>query len=143
MDKSLDQPVRGRAGGLCEYCHAPESFYPERFQIDHVIARQHGGPTEAENLALCCLTCNLRKGPNISSLDPADGRLVPLFHPRRDDWNEHFRWRGPSVAGTSPVGRATAALLVMNAPARLVVREALIEEGVFPPPGDAAEAAPG
>lgn len=43
MDKGLDQAVRTRARGLCEYCHAPQAFYPERFQIDHIVARQHGG----------------------------------------------------------------------------------------------------
>jgi hypothetical protein len=136
MDRATERLVRERAGGLCEYCHAPQSAYPERFQIDHVIARQHDGPTEPANLALCCLDCNLHKGPNISSRDPIGGAMIRLFDPRTDRWNDHFQWDGPVAVGLTPIGRATVRLLAMNRPNRVVVREALIAEGIFPPPGD-------
>jgi hypothetical protein len=36
----------------------------------------------------------------------------------------------------TPIGRATAALLEINRPPRVTVRQALIEEKVFPPLGD-------
>jgi HNH endonuclease len=52
MDKLLDQFVRQRAGDRCEYCLIPQSEREFRFQIDHVIARQHRGATLPENLAL-------------------------------------------------------------------------------------------
>ena len=136
MDHATEQAVRSRARGLCEYCHALQTFYPERFQIDHIIARQHRGETAMENLALCCLECNLRKGPNIASIDPQSLARVDLFHPRRDIWNEHFLWRLGLLVGVTPVGRATVALLDINRPPRLAVRLALIEEGVFPPADD-------
>jgi hypothetical protein len=121
---------------MCEYCHALQAFYPERFQIDHIIAKQHGGATSLQNLALCCLECNRRKGPNLSGIDPSTNILAHLFDPRRDIWNEHFRWDGPVLLGLTPKGRATVAVLDVNRRPRVLVRETLILEGVFPPTGD-------
>ena len=43
------------------------------------------GSDDESNLCLCCLRCNLKKGPNIASTDPEDQgeyRIVALFHPR-------------------------------------------------------------
>ncbi|MBI4600414.1 MAG: HNH endonuclease [Planctomycetes bacterium] len=76
--------------------------------------------------------CNLHKGPNIAGLDPHTGRLVRLFHPRRDAWADHFEWRGPLLLGRTPVGRVTVVVLAMNHPDQVTLREALIEEGAFP-----------
>jgi hypothetical protein len=46
MDVALTREVRARAGRACEYCRMPEAFYLTiPFPIDHIIARQHGGPT--------------------------------------------------------------------------------------------------
>jgi HNH endonuclease len=95
MDESLRREVRLRAGDRCEYCllkQAHEVLTP--FHIEHVIAIQHGGAGDDSNLALACAWCNLVKGPNIASLDPASGKLTRLFHPRRDHWEEHFRRGG-------------------------------------------------
>jgi hypothetical protein len=136
MDKALEREVRSRAGGLCQYCHAQQAYYPERFQIDHIVAIQHGGETASDNLALCCLECNRRKGPNIAAIDPESGRVVPLFHPLNDLWNRHFAWAGARAIGLTAKGRATIRLLEMNRAPRVMVRGALISEGVFPPPGD-------
>ena len=130
----LEKAVRERAHGLCEYCHASQTFYPERFQLDHIIARQHGGKTLSSNLALCCLECNRRKGPNIGSIDPQTGQRSDLFHPRENIWNEHFGWHGAILVGVTPIGRATITLLDINRPPRVIVRETMIEEGIFPPP---------
>jgi len=139
MNAALEQLVRTRAQELCEYCHASQAHYPERFQVDHIIARQHRGATVSDNLALACLECNLRKGPNIASIDPDSGQIVPLFHPRRDAWNDHFAWRGAVLVGISAIGRATAALLDVNRSPRVVVRQSLLEEREFPPPSDRSE----
>lgn len=111
----------------------PQAFYAPRFQIDHIIARQHGGQTDLDNLAFSCFRCNVNKGPNIASIDPVSGQLVRLFHPRRDVWSEHFRWSGPALAGITDVGRATITVLKINDLSYVRVREALIAEGVFPP----------
>jgi 5-methylcytosine-specific restriction endonuclease McrA len=111
---------------LCEYCRLPQAASPfSRFHIEHIIARQHGGMTEADNLALACGFCNFHKGPNIASVDPESGQLVPLFHPRRDQWAEHFTWHGTVLAGRTPIGRATVQLLSMNYWQQVEVRENL------------------
>lgn len=101
------------------------------FPIDHIIARQHGGPTALENLALCCGRCNLSKGPNIAGLDPQTRELTRLFDPRRDIWSEHFAFDGPTVAGLTAIGRTTVVVLAMNQPHQVAKRQALIEAGLL------------
>lgn len=54
-----------------------------------------------------------------------------LFHPRQDRWQNHFRWEGALLIGLTATGRATIAVLEMNNPVRLELRQKLIEEGVF------------
>jgi hypothetical protein len=137
MDETLAEQVRQRANHVCEYCHMPQAFYPTvPFPIDHIIAQQHGGPTRSGNLALSCLHDNSHKGPNIAGLDPRSKKLTKLFNPRRHKWERHFRWDGPLLTGKTAVGRVTVAVLAMNDPAVIEVREALLEEGLFPPAGD-------
>jgi hypothetical protein len=97
-----------------------EPFY--RFHIEHVIAKQHEGPDELTNLALACHYCNLNKGPNLSAIDPDTGRLLPLFNPRLQSWDEHFALSGARVLGKTETGRATVRLLKMNDAARMVLR---------------------
>ena len=71
MDETLAERVRQRAKFACEYCRMPRDFYPTvAFPIDHVIAKQHGGPTVFGNLALSCLHDNSHKGPNVAGFDP-------------------------------------------------------------------------
>jgi len=64
MDELLRQAVRSRAGNRCEYCHLPEADVVTPYQVEHVIARQHGGSGSLANLAYSCLRCNLHKGPS-------------------------------------------------------------------------------
>lgn len=130
MDARLKARVRRRAGFRCEYCLFPERLAELRFQFDHIIARQHGGPTTAANLALACFRCNSHKGPNLSGVDPISGRIVRLFHPRKDSWTEHFIWKGPLLLGLTPAGRATVMVLQINRPDAVVLRATLLEEGV-------------
>ncbi len=111
MNRELDRKVRERAGQSCEYCRIPQFALPLPFQIDHVIAAQHQGQTELPNLALACPHCNRYKGPNIAGLDPLTGQLVRLFHPRRDEWADHFDPDGARINGRTPVGRATVQVL--------------------------------
>lgn len=135
MDELLRDLVQQRALGLCEYCHFPSEWDAAAFafQIDHIIAQKHGGRTVAENLALACYHCNNYKGPNIAGIDPLTEQMVRLFHPRQDRWADHFQWDGPILLGLTPVGRATIEVLAINQPSYVVVRESLIEQGVFPP----------
>ena len=133
MEKALEQLVWTRAERSCEYCKVPQFFDPLQFQIDHILAVQHSGPTVEENLALACYACNRHKGPNIAGFDQVTQQITPLFNPRQDVWSEHFQWQGPELLGLSPVGRVTVLVLAINRDFRVALRRALIHEGVFPP----------
>ena len=132
MNRDAVRQVRRRAGERCEYCHLPTSVYPWPFHVDHIIARQHGGLTVLDNLALSCLHCNRHKGPNIAGTDPRTGEVVRLFHPRNDQWSVHFEWRGPVLFGRTAIGRVTVHVLSINDPDFLAVREQLMQEQTFP-----------
>jgi 5-methylcytosine-specific restriction endonuclease McrA len=82
--------VQRRAVYRCEYCGVPQAAFRRPFHLEHIIARQHGGGTVPENLALACWQCNLKKGPNLTGIDPETGRVTRLFHPRKDNWQDHF-----------------------------------------------------
>ncbi len=133
VSSELDHRVRARAKELCEYCLLPQSAYPLTFQVDHIIAEQHLGKTRLNNLALACPRCNRRKGPNLSGIDTQTRQLTPLYHPRRDRWSDHFRWRGPRLVGLTPIGRVTIQVLNINHPEDVKLRRMLIGEGAFPP----------
>lgn len=126
MDAATRAHVRSRAGDRCEYCRSHQDDEPFfRFQVEHVVARQHGGSDDASNLALACPHCNLHKGPNLAGLDPFDGALTPLFNPRQQRWEDHFAPRGPLVMGRTAIGRATVRVLNMNDRLRVELRATL------------------
>jgi hypothetical protein len=115
-----------------------QEFAEPSHEIDHIIAEKHRGPTILENLALACFHCNNHKGPNIAGVDAETQTITRLFHPRQDRWSDHFSWRGAILVGTTPVGRATVEVLAINVRHRVIHRQALIDEGVFPPKGGMA-----
>ncbi|MGB8782527.1 MAG: HNH endonuclease [Terriglobales bacterium] len=131
MTSELIRQVWQRSRARCEYCHLPSTLHPAPFQIDHIIARQHGGTSTVDNLALACIHCNRFKGPNLASVDHDSGEIVRLFHPRCDAWTEHFIWDGPELKALTQIGRVTISLLLINDPEVIAVRKALQEEGVF------------
>jgi hypothetical protein len=129
--------IRRRAAGLCEYCHFPEAAFRRPFHIEHVIARQHGGASDLDNLALACRVCNQKKGPNLTGIDPQSGELTRLFNPRKDRWGEHFCFEGSTsisfgikIRGLTAVGRTTVSVLGMNIELRQVLRHQLWREGI-------------
>lgn len=101
------------------------------YEVDHIVAQKHGGLTQPENLALACTLCNKHKGTDLASIDPVTGEMVPLYHPRRDHWSDHFRLNGSEIVGLTGVGRATARLLQLNRPERLAEREILLAAGML------------
>jgi hypothetical protein len=133
MEAALIQQVWQRAEHRCEYCQMPQEFDDLAFEIDHIIARKHRGPTVASNLALSCFWCNSFKGSDIAGLDPKTNKLTPLYNPRRHKWTRHFRWQGAYLRGRTRVGRVTVAVLNINDPFRVELRQGLIDEGIFPP----------
>jgi hypothetical protein len=132
---ALRRLVIERAGEGCEYCGLAQTGQEATFHIDHVKPRVAGGPTTADNLALACVSCSLRKEARRSAPDPSTGRTVPLFHPRRQRWSRHFQWNGVQVIGLTPTGRATIEALKMNRPLILAIRREEAERGRHPPRG--------
>lgn len=73
----LRRLVHERAGGRCEYCLLHENHSPVAHEIDHLVARKHGGLTTSDNLALACLTCNQFKADRFLAVDPHTNETVP------------------------------------------------------------------
>ena len=128
MNLTLERLVWQRANSCCEYCQLSQVFSPLPHAIDHIIARQHGGRTVSENLAIACFFCNSYKGPNIAGQNPQTGRIVRLFHPRLDRWGRHFGWDGPRLVGRTHTGRVTIELLEINRPEAVELRDYLLRE---------------
>ena len=129
MDAGTRRFVRERAGERCEYCRLHQRNSELLHHIEHVVARQHGGSDDVDNLALACHRCNLHKGPNLSGVDPLTGSVEILFDPRRDQWPDHFAFRGAYLEGLTPTGRATVEVLALNDARRLELRQELLGLG--------------
>lgn len=130
MDGSLRQRVRERAGNRCEYCRLRQEhdrFHP--FHVEHIMARQHGGTDDSQNLALACHQCNLHKGTNLTGVDPDTNEVTRLFDPRRDRWEDHFSSDGPFITGRTATGRTTVWLLEMNSQERVELRRLMTAHG--------------
>ncbi|HTU26018.1 MAG TPA: HNH endonuclease signature motif containing protein [Pirellulales bacterium] len=123
MDVHLRVAVRDRASELCEYCHRSQANSPLiAFHVEHIVPRKHGGGDSLDNLALACPDCNLRKGSDLTGIDPETGSVVRLFDPRTQNWSEHFAWDGVRVKGRTAIGRVTVRVLDLNHPDRLRLR---------------------
>ena len=136
MKKATAELVRDRAHDRCEYCRMPQAYDDLPFQYEHIIAKQHGGTDDEQNLARACVHCNLYKGTNLSGFDAQTGKVVRLFDPRRQKWSRHFEWHGALLEGKTLTGRATVRVLQINLPIRVALRQSLIDNGVFPPVDD-------
>ncbi|MBM4094741.1 MAG: HNH endonuclease [Planctomycetes bacterium] len=125
----LRRQVTQRAGDRREYCLTSQADAIASHQIDHVISEKHRCPTTLDNLALSCILCNLRKGTDLSAIDPATSRVTPLFNPRTQKWSAHFRFDDVWIVGLTPAGRATVQLLELNAYQRVAERRELKKGG--------------
>ncbi|MEM7760813.1 MAG: HNH endonuclease signature motif containing protein [Cyanobacteria bacterium P01_A01_bin.40] len=123
--------VRERANYCCEYCLIPEAFTFASHEIDHIIARKHGGQTTEDNLALSCTICNQHKGSDLASIDPQTKELTPLYRPRKYQWQNHFRINDGRIIPLTPEGRVTVRLLQFNRQERIEERKLLIEAGIL------------
>ena len=112
-----------RAGNRCEYCRLSQDGQEATFHIDHILPKALGGPSGAANLALACVSCSLCKEARRSAIDPKSNRRVAMYHPRRQQWRDHFRRERFHVVGLTPTGRATVAALQMNRPLVLAIRQ--------------------
>src|SRR5476651_2707805 len=105
MPKFSRKNVRERADGKCEYCQLSQEDSVLPHELDHIRARKHRGPTTMQNTCLACAQCNGAKGSDLTSYDTETDELVPLFNPRKDDWDEHFFWNCLVMLGRTPRGR--------------------------------------
>jgi hypothetical protein len=132
MQQALIDLVWRRANAACEYCHLPQALSLIAFEIDHIVAKKHGELTEDSNLCLACFYCNSYKGPNVAGVTAETRKVVRLFHPRHDTWDDHFEWRGVELRAKTEIGSVTIAVLNINHADCLAMREAFREEGSFP-----------
>jgi hypothetical protein len=130
----LRSEVAIRAQQRCEYCQLPEEYSFISYEVDHVIAEQHGGETELKNLAYACMICNRKKGPNLTSIDPQTNEITILFNPRKQQWSDHFQLNEDgALIGRTAAGRTTIRLLKLNDPERIQERVGLIAAGKLKP----------
>lgn len=121
---ALRQAVLAAARDRCAYCLSPAQMMGVTFEIDHVIPHSAGGRTSLDNLCLSCPTCNRHKAKRLRARDPLSGRIVTLFHPKRDVWAQHFTWSADRthILGLTPKGRATVEALHFNRLAMVQLR---------------------
>jgi hypothetical protein len=122
----LTEQVAARGGQRCEYCHTPYAITAQAFHADHILPSARGGRTVLDNLCLACPHCNLHKSDQVDAVDPRTQRRVPLFNPRTQLWDNHFRW-SPSyqrLIGRTATGHATVVALDLNT--RVLMRARLM-----------------
>ncbi len=133
VSDALRAVVEERAGHRCEYCHLPTRGQVATFPVDHAIPQSDGGLTEPDNLVLACPHCNAHKWAHTTGIDPATGKSHPLFNPRKDRWERHFRWSESdptTLEGKTPRGRGTIERLQMNHTNLLDIRRLLAALGL-------------
>lgn len=126
--------VEERARDRCEYCRAPQSVCGYRFHLEHVLPTARGGSDDTRNRALACASCNLARADCVAAVDPQTGSTVRLFNPRRQAWDQHFRWGEDrqTLVGLTPTGRATVAALDLNDVLRREARVLWFQTGWLP-----------
>ncbi len=133
---ALRRWVIQRSNNRCEYCGISQIGQVATFHIDHVIPVVAGGETTAENLALACVSCSLRKGARQQLEDSETGEVVYIFNPRQQRWNAHFAWNGVELIGLTAIGRATVQALDLNRSTMLAIRAEEELRGRHPPSED-------
>jgi len=131
----LRRLVTARARECCEYCLSQARYSTHSFAIEHIIPKHRGGATIFSNLELSCQGCNNHKHTKLKSRDPLTRKLAALFHPRRQNWAEHFTWSDDylEMIGLTPTGRATVTALGLNRAEVVNLRRILSAFGEHPP----------
>lgn len=131
----LKKAVIEKAHSCCEYCTSLARYSMSPFAIDHIIPRSRGGKTVLDNLALVCQGCNGAKYNKIAGFDPITNRPISLFHPRLQQWSEHFvsNPQCTHMIGLTPVGRVTVDVLQLNRIELINLRGVLYPLGEHPP----------
>ncbi len=130
ISNKLRELVAVRAKFCCEYCLIPEKFLATTFHIDHIVSQKHGGLTEIDNLAFSCPHCNQNKGSDIGTILKDDKfKIIRLYNPRIDTWDEHFLFDYGKIEGITKIGTSTVKILEINQIERIILRKTLAEIG--------------
>lgn len=134
LTATLRRQIIEREGQRCAYCRSP-LLVGIPMVVDHIVPLTVGGSSTPENLCLACYRCNEFKGPRTEARDPYDGRQIPLFHPRQQQWRDHFAWHpeGETIVGLTPCGRATIEMLRLNNDWLMQARRIWMRIGLHPP----------
>lgn len=135
ISDSLKARIREQAGDRCGYCKSLQRYVWGTLEIEHIIPKNRGGSNDETNLWLACRPCNSYKSDQTHGVDPLSDRMVALFNPRTQVWQEHFTWSddGVEILGITACGRATVRALQMNNPYVTTVRQAWVTVGWHPP----------
>ena len=76
-----------RDKNTCQYCG--EKFDCRDINLDHVIPRQHNGPTSCENIVCSCIPCNSKK----SNKTPAQAGMNLIRQPKKPHWHPFMQVR--------------------------------------------------
>ncbi len=124
--------VAQRAQFRCEYCRIHEDDMFIAFEIDHYVARKHGGGDELDNLVYSCPHCNQYKGTDLTTFVADYNNIVPLFNPRKHIWFEHFEADRGGITPLTSIGEGTVKLLRLNDVDFMILRKILSELGRWP-----------
>ena len=119
----------------CAYCRTSQAHTGYPMVVDHILPRSKGGTDEFDNLCFACHRCNLFKHATTELEDPLTGMMTPLFHPRRQNWSDHFAWDNDSInlVGLTASVRVTIIALNINNDAILDARRNWVRVGWHPP----------
>ena len=132
--RNLRTRIETRADERCEYCKAPQNACGYHFHLEHIVPLALGGLDDESNRSLACASCNLIKSDRVTAIDPETSAETSLFHPRTQNWEDHFHWAEDqrTLLGFTPTGRATIAGLDLNSELRQTARQFWFMAGLLP-----------
>ncbi|MGB4803472.1 MAG: HNH endonuclease signature motif containing protein [Anaerolineae bacterium] len=135
IPRSLREQIAAEGGHRCGYCLTSQDHTAMPMELEHIIPRAAGGPTERDNLWLACPLCNGHKATQTHGVDPDSCERVPLFDPRRQIWRQHFTWSadGTMIIGLTACDRATVVALRLNNEYLVKARRRWVMAGWHPP----------
>ena len=132
ISPTVRQTVAKRAQFRCEYCKIFERYAFLPFHIEHIISIKHGGQSTEDNLAYACSICNLNKGSDIATIIEKDIKPIRFFHPRIDNWTEHFKVENTGIiTPLTNIGKATIKIFKLNHPESIIERYNMIQKNIF------------
>lgn len=135
LSTALRQQLVEADDHCCAYCQTLQSNSGYPMVVEHIYPRSKGGATAFNNLCFACHRCNEFKSSTTSAEDPLTGENMSLYHPRQQNWHEHFAWNetGTHIIGLTAVGRVTVIVLNMNNKEIIDARQNWASVGWHPP----------